>query len=303
MSFASARIWAFHEMMRAFWSSKALFCLSVAMACAALTIPLFFASLAKSLAGPLSEIPVSPEITVFTQKDTSEAELTNLKARIDRLGRVQEARLVSKDTAYDDLSQSLGIKKNKKSPIANPLPDILVVSLDKGLSPEGIETVANEIRAFDAVDALSYDATWIAKLDALAFALRRFGTILLAVTTALVLLVIAASVRLTSEVQKTQTRLLYMFGASLSFCTRPYVWRGFVTMGLAALLAVGATYFCVGAMNEGLAPMAAQYGFSVTVGMPAPKWLALFTFLSALLGAVMAGFFSYIGVMRIEKND
>ena len=302
MSYASSRRWAITQVFRGIAYAKGLFFLSVSLAGIALSIPLFLSCLAMGLYEPILSIPVSPEITVFTQKDISKANIDNLVARIERIGSVHKTTVVAKEKAFEELSESLGIRKSDKNSIGNPLPDIIIVALEVDLPPAEIEKAAASIRALEQVDAVSYDASWLTKFDSVAHTLKTLGAILLTATLALVILVIAATVRLNSEVQKAEMKLLYLFGATVRFSVRPYVWRGFLSMAVAAALSVALTAIGVHFMNQGIAQMSEQYGFTVTIALPHVYYLLGYGFVSALLGAFLAGVFARLSVRKIEHG-
>jgi len=300
MSLSSYR-WAGSQVVRGISGAKGLFFLSVSLAATALSILVFLFSLALSLYEPILSIPLDPEITVFTVKDTPKAGLDNLVARVSRVTHVRDVRVIGKDAAYAELSESLGISSGK-NPIGNPLPDIVIVSLEKDLAPEIIDAVAKTIRAFDGVDALSYDANWLAKLDSVTTALKTLLAVLSAATGLLVVLVLAASVRLNSEVQKSEMRLLYVFGATVGFAIRPYVWRGFLTMALASAVSVGFAALGVHFMNEGIAELLRQYALTIAIALPKTSWLAAYVASCALVGAGLAWLFARLSVRSVERG-
>ena len=66
MSFLSSRAWALQQVLRGINNAKGLFFLALALASLSLTIPVFVASIVYGLSEPLRSVPVSPEVTVFT---------------------------------------------------------------------------------------------------------------------------------------------------------------------------------------------------------------------------------------------
>ena len=77
---------------------------------------------------------------------------------------------------------------------------------------------------------LAYETDWREKLDALSNAARLGLLCLGIVVLTLVMLVVAASIRLTTLSVQPQMKALYLFGASPSFAMRPIAWRGFILM-------------------------------------------------------------------------
>ena len=230
MSFSSSRTWAFTQMLRGIRNAKGVFFLALALASLSLTIPVFVASMVYGLAEPMRAVPVAPEITVFAYQNISDSMMTNLQERIGRHEHVMRIEVIPKEKAFENLNKSLGLKKDRDSS-ANPLPDLIIVTLATNMSPAEIEKTANNIEKLKGVSMVAYDSSWLTKLDALYKALMSLGVIFVAITFSMLLCVIAASVRLAADAQKNELGLLYLFGASPSFSIRPYAWRGFLTMG------------------------------------------------------------------------
>ena len=251
MSFASSRVWALQQVFRGIKNAKGVFFLALMLASLSLTIPVFVASVLYSLSEPIRAIPVAPEITVFTYQNLSKAQLDNLRERIGRHEHVMKITTIPKDEAFKSLNENLGIKQNQDN-ASNPLPDLIIVTLDTHMPAADIERTAKNIEKLKGVSLVAYDSTWLTKLDAISHAITNLGWIFVAITLSLIVCVIAASVRLAADTQKTELNMLYLFGATPSFSIRPYAWRGFLTMGLAAVIAIGLSSFATGFLNEAL---------------------------------------------------
>ena len=283
MSFSSSRTWAFTQMLRGIRNAKGVFFLALALASLSLTIPVFVASMVYGLAEPMRAVPVAPEITVFAYQNISDSMMTNLQERIGRHEHVMRIEVIPKEKAFENLNKSLGLKKDRDSS-ANPLPDLIIVTLATNMSPAEIEKTANNIEKLKGVSMVAYDSSCLTKLDALYKALMSLGVIFVAITFSMLLCVIAASVRLAADAQKNELGLLYLFGASPSFSIRPYAWRGFLTMGLAAIFALGLSAFARQYANKALLTVGEQYGTQLAIA-PLPLGVNFaFVAFCALLG-------------------
>lgn len=301
MSFMSSRIWAAQQVCRSINNAKGVFFLALLLASLTLTIPVFIASVIYSLSEPLRSVPVVPQITVFTEQNITKAQMDNLLARIKRHEHVIEVNLIDKEKAYDDLNANLGIKKNKTDKNANPLPDLIIVTLSHETTQSDIEKTATNIEKLNGVDVIAYDSTWVAKLQAISNGVASLGIIMGTITLSLLVLVIAASVRLAADAQKTELNMLYLFGASPSFTIRPYAWRGVLTMGLAALIALGISELALQSFNEALLAIGQQYATTITVGLLPIQFNATFVLFCAILGGLVASIITRRAIKRIEK--
>ena len=302
MSFASSRVWALQQVFRGIKNAKGVFFLALMLASLSLTIPVFVASVLYSLSEPIRAIPVAPEITVFTYQNLSKAQLDNLRERIGRHEHVMKITTIPKDEAFKSLNENLGIKQNQDN-ASNPLPDLIIVTLDTHMPAADIERTAKNIEKLKGVSLVAYDSTWLTKLDAISHAITNLGWIFVAITLSLIVCVIAASVRLAADTQKTELNMLYLFGATPSFSIRPYAWRGFLTMGLAAVIAIGLSSFATGFLNEALLTVGEQYGTSIAI-TPLPwEFNAGFIAFCALLGSLIASIITQRAIAKIDRFD
>ena len=302
MSFASSRVWALQQVFRGIKNAKGVFFLALMLASLSLTIPVFVASVLYSLSEPIRAIPVAPEITVFTYQNLSKAQLDNLRERIGRHEHVMKITTIPKDEAFKSLNENLGIKQNQDN-ASNPLPDLIIVTLDTHMPAADIERTAKNIEKLKGVSLVAYDSTWLTKLDAISHAITNLGWIFVAITLSLIVCVIAASVRLAADTQKTELNMLYLFVATPSFSIRPYAWRGFLTMGLAAVIAIGLSSFATGFLNEALLTVGEQYGTSIAI-TPLPwEFNAGFIAFCALLGSLIASIITQRAIAKIERFD
>lgn len=303
MSFLSSRIWAAQQVCRGINNAKGLFFLALMLASLTLTIPVFIASTIYSLSEPLRAVPVVPQITVFSEQNITKAEMDNLLARIKRHEHVMAVELISKEKAYEDLNANLGIKKGKSDKNANPLPDLIIVTLNHEMTQSEIEKTATSIEKLNGVDLIAYDSTWVAKLEAISQGILTLAIIMGAITLSLLVLVVAASVRLAADAQKTELRMLYLFGASTAFTIRPYAWRGVLTMGLAALISIGLSELALNSFNQALTAIAQQYGTTISVNLLPLEYNIGFVLFCATLGGLIASIITQRAIARIEKHS
>ena len=272
MSYASSRAWALKETFRGFRQNFSLFSLATFLSALALSIPLFISTIFYELAEPIRQIPTSVEITVFTKSGTDMEKLSKAVAEIETIERVS---LVPKDEAIRSLNEHLGLKD--KAVKHNPLPDILIATVSSSTSPAGVDAAAGRIEKIEGVDMLAYETDWREKLDAL-------GIVVLT----LVMLVVAASIRLTTLSVQPQMKALYLFGASPSFAMRPIAWRGFILMMSASLGAIAITYAGLAVLGHPIATVARLYEVELALALPPVDWCAGFVIICSLIGYIIA---------------
>ena len=283
MSYASSRAWALKETFRGFRQNFSLFSLATFLSALALSIPLFISTIFYELAEPIRQIPTSVEITVFTKSGTDMEKLSKAVAEIETIERVS---LVPKDEAIRSLNEHLGLKD--KAVKHNPLPDILIATVSSSTSPAGVDAAAGRIEKIEGVDMLAYETDWREKLDALSNAARLGLLCLGIVVLTLVMLDVAASIRLTTLSVQPQMKALYLFGASPSFAMRPIAWRGFILMMSASLGAIAITYAGLAVLGHPIATVARLYEVELALALPPVDWCAGFVIICSLIGYIIA---------------
>ena len=283
MSFMSSRQWALRETVRGIASNVGLFSFSTLLSALALSIPLFIACVGYGLSEPLRTLPTSVEITVFTAAD---AKVETLKKSIASVERVIRTEIVSREEAFQALNESLGARQQKNA--ANPLPDIVIATLAQDVSAAQTAAAAKAIEGIKGVDFVAYEAGWHEKFrsvtDAAVIGLACLGLVVFT----LVILVLAAAIRMMTLSAKSEMLALHLFGASPAFAIRPYAWRGAVLMTASAFVALGLTQAGILIFGHAVSQAAALYETSIVLQLPALKWCALFVLGSAFCGAIVA---------------
>lgn len=303
--FTSTR-WAARQTIRAILEFKGLFLMALSLAGLALTIPFFLATLAWSLSSQVFDVPTQAEVTIFSDRSAGDQSVRDIAQNIAQNSVISSVRIVSKEDALAMVNKSLGLKtensKSKGKAQNNPLPDIVIATVANNVSSEELAAAAEEFRKMENVDLVAYDDSWQRYLNALYTALSVVLGILGTVVFLLVLLVIFASVRLTTNAQKEEIRALYLFGATASFIRRPYSWRGFLTLMLAAVLSLGVTATGVSLLAKPIADFAGLYGVTVILRMPALDWCLLYVAMAALLGYFVGSFAAKDAIARVQKH-
>ena len=147
----------------------------------------------------------------------------------------------------------------------------------------------------------AYDDRWTRHLASLYQALSIVLTLLGTVVFLLVLLVIFASVRLTTNAQKDEIRALYLFGATRSFIKRPYCWRGVLTLMLAAVLSLAITALGIHLLAQPIADFASLYGVRIELRMPASDWCLLYVAAASILGGLVGSFAASDAITRMRS--
>lgn len=306
MSMFTSIRWAARQTVRAIVEFKGLFLMALSLAGLALTIPFFLATLAWSLSSQVFNVPTQAEVTIFADRSAGEQSVKEIAQKVASNTVISSVRIVSKEDALAMVNKSLGLKtedsKSKEKAKSNPLPDIVIATVANNVSSEELAAAADQFREMKNVDLVAYDDSWQRYLNALYTALSVALGILGTVVFLLVLLVIFASVRLTTNAQKEEIRALHLFGATSSFIRRPYSWRGFLTLMLAAVLSLGVTATGISLLAKPIADFAGLYGVTIILRMPALDWCLLYVIMAALLGYFVGSFAAKDAIERVQQH-
>ena len=297
MKLFSAWRWAFSRTMSGIFGAFGQFFLALSLAGITLTIPLFLGTLAWSLSQPIVSVPLVTEITVFAQRSAGEKTVGQLAKKIESSPIIDSVRIIPKAQALASVNASLGIKTRQSK--ANPLPDLLVATCKQTATRDQIRTLAGNIEKLREVDSVAYDDTWALHVGALIRAATIIAGILGSIFCIFVLLFIAASVRLTTMAQVAEIRALHLFGAYPSFIKRPYIWRGFITLGSAALFSLALTRLGIALLADPVANFAALYSVTVHLALPATSWCVVYVLAAACLGALIGNLAASAAIRKV----
>ena len=284
-------VWAIKETWRGLCRDIGMLALATVLSGFALSVPLFIFTVVYGISEPVRNLPTDVEVNIFT---TDKADVKKLTTEITKLDTVTDVRHIPKEKAFQELNEGLGVKRSKTH---NPLPDLLVVTLDERSSAEEIESTTAILEKLDGVDMIAYESEWHTKLTALTN-VARTGFLFLGVTIFfLVSLVLLAALRMTTLSARTEMRALYLFGATPLFAIRPWAWRGMLVMCAGAFTAIGITTLGIHFLASPIAHAALVYETPLRLTLPPWAWCGSFIVVTTFIGGFVAAF-SALGSWR-----
>lgn len=234
-----------------------------------------------------------PQMTVFLSLDATRADAERIGAEIRRAAGVRGMRFVPRDEAFAELKRSEGIGDIVAALRSNPLPDAYVVDLDPGQAAAA-DSLAVRLRQSPAVDQVQLDSAWVKRLDAL-IGLGRAAVAVLATFLAIGLVAITFNtVRLQIVTQAQEIEVSRLVGATAGYVRRPFLYLGALLGGLGGVVAAAAIAVAVATLNGDIARLAATYGSSFRLSMPAVTDQVSLVVFAATLGWMGA----YLSVSR-----
>lgn len=283
MSYITSYRYAFKETFRGFGHRKGSYLFTVLLSALAITIPLFISIVFYGLSEPFRQLPTAIEMTVFTAPNSS---VKRIEQEIQKIKWVVKTEIVTKEEAFQNLNESLGIRQVKT--LKNPLPDLIIVTINDRAQQKVVEQIAQQIEDIKGVDFVPYEAGWHEKFLAIQKTAIVGLSCLGLVVIGLALLVLMHTMRLTSASAKEELKTLYLFGASPFFAIRPFAWRGALMMMSASLLALLLTQIGVLIFGHSVNQAASLYHTSVNIMLPTWQWCLGLIVIFSILGAAVA---------------
>ncbi len=286
MKALAVRGYALREMLRLLRRRPGSFVLAVLLAAAAFTVPLFSAPVMLAAAPLADELRLGPEINLFLAPATPSAEIRQLQSSLSRRPNVTRVEWITREAALESLVQRSGTAIGDLK--ANPLPDVLVVSLAADTPPAALETAAAEMRSLPRVESVGADTGWHGKLAAALRTAATAGLLLLGLSAALLVLIVLGAVQLQLSTSRDDIRVLRLVGADDGFIVRPFAYAGGLTLACAALLAAALASAALGRVGTQASELAGLYGLTLTIPPLRLEWLAAVVALAAFVGYVTA---------------
>jgi len=299
MKALAVRAHGVREMSRLIRRRPGSFLLAVLLAAAAFTLPLTGVSLARSLAPLAVQLPVGPEINLFLAASTSTTEIRQLQSQLAGRPGVAQVEWISRDDALKALARRTG-SSGLDDLAANPLPDVLVVTLSHQTEQAEVEAALTELGRLPRVESVAADTGWHRQLRLLLRATGTAGTLLGALAVGLLLLIVLASVQLQLSSSADYVQVLRLVGADTRYIVRPFAYAGALTLLLGMIVAAGLTFAGLAAVAQPISELAQAYGLALDLRpLPVP-WLAGAAAVAAAIGGLVASLGSRRALARVR---
>jgi cell division transport system permease protein len=208
-----------------------------------IAIALFAAGLARtagrSLDGLLASLGGEVEVTVYLAPELSAEQVEAMRLRLETAAG-GKAVLVDPKEALARLSRELGDLGDALSELPeNPLPPSLELAVAaERRTPEGLETLARQIRALPGVTGVDYGREAVERLTSIAKALRYGGLVAFAVVLFATIIIVAATLQLAIYARREEIEIQKLVGATDRFVKAPFLIEGLLQGVLGAAVAL-----------------------------------------------------------------
>lgn len=268
-----------------------------AIAVTTIAIALFAAGLARSAGRTVEALIASlsgeVELTVYLTPGAAEAQVEELAATLAARtgGKVER---VSPDAALARLAASLGELGSALADLPdNPLP----ASLEVQVPPEALGAVpplVEKMRQLPIVSDVDYGETAVARLSAIAAALRTGGLLAFAIIALATVVIVSATIQLAIYARREEIEIQKLVGGTNRFVKTPFLIEGLFQGLLGAGLALGGLWgFSVGFAPELSSLLSFLAGPGARLELVAPRLAGELLGAGALLG--LCGSFVAVG--------
>ncbi|NYT65719.1 ABC transporter permease [Alcaligenaceae bacterium] len=256
-----------------------------------LSIPMITASVLVSAQPVVRHIPVSPEVTLFLNSQTTLEQAKQLATTLQKehTNDIQDVRVVARDDALNTLKNNPAWAEALAVLPDNPLPHAVVVTLlDMPELATRASALAKQWRDHEHIDAVQLDSVWVKRLESIISFLRAVLGLLALGVALVVLTTVFNTVRMQALTQREEIGVARLVGATEAFVRRPFLYLGALTGVFASLLAIGLTALALYPLNNALSRLASNYGTQITLQLPDTLSLLLSVIMVAILAALSA---------------
>ncbi len=263
------------------------------------------------LYGLLGYVESRPQVTIYFQNEASEANILKVKDDLEKSGKVESVKYMSKNDAYNLYKQL-----NKDNPLLLEMvtPDILPASLEIfAKKPTYLPEIANYLNTVTGKDEVNFQKNVVDKLLSLTSIVRTMSLaffIFLMGTTIIILMTIT---HFKVALRKDEIELLRLMGASVGYVRKPFMdqalFLGFISATIVYSLFAGILFLLYPSMQgylSGIQSLFVEIGpYQLTVWPISLEYAAGLYILLAGFGmgiAALATYFATHKYLAIQRS-
>jgi len=203
-------------------------------------------------------------ITVFLNDDTRPEDAMQLADNVNTRGKAS-ATLISPEQGMEEFIHSSGFAQAQELFDENPLPWVVLVT-PRITEQQTLGSVVSELVSWlqeqPEVDQVQVDYKWLQRLSGLLDLGRAFVSVLTALFSLAVLVVVANTIRLDVANRAEEIQVLSLVGATDRFIRLPFLYSGFWYGLLGALIALALLSLSIFYLHDPLQHLLQAYGES-----------------------------------------
>ena len=224
------------------------------------------------------------QMSVFLKKSVNASFVTEKQAALKSYNVITKTQYISPEQGLKEFEQTTEQANLLKYLDENPLPPILILSLNTQTAKQDIEKIITQIKTWPEVEKIQLDQTWLQRLHALLALADYLVTIITIILAMTVFIITCNTIRLDIEKKKRHIIITKLIGATNAFIRREFLYFGFWYGLLGSIIAWLIVTISIVILKVPVAKVATLYqSHFVLTGLDSKSTLMLFI-LGIILG-------------------
>ena len=183
-------------------------------------------------------------IMAYLKQETPEAEIPELKKKIQNMYGVNDVRFISKEEGLKGLKNQMKRQSSLLDNLReNPLPDTFEIRMIASSQSWGrVEMLAREIEKLSRVEAVEYGQRWLERFTNIFNLFRLAGYALGALFFMATIFFVANTIRLVLYSRREEVEIMRLVGAADSFIKMPFYIEGLIQGALGGIIGLAALF-------------------------------------------------------------
>ncbi len=228
-----------------------------------LLLPSLLYVLIKSSQGLSDSWQGRPQLSIFLQKDASDAEAQLIFQEIQLHPAIELAEFVTPKQALEEfrlLSETASFDEELEFLGGNPLPASIVLMPNKqSANSENLTELKDQLSKIDGIDTIRLDLDWTERFNAIIGTVSRIGLLLSILLGLGLVLIVGNTIKLLIHNRRDEIEVTKLVGGTNIFVRRPFLYYGTLLGLLGALFSLAFLLLAAGLVDEPLSKLASLY--------------------------------------------
>ena len=243
------------------------------------------------------------QISLFLHQDVNDKQAQILATELRKYSEVENVDFISADSALEEFRTKSGFKDALNMLDENPLPTVLVVSLeDTSPTKAEITRLMKDLADQEHVDMAQLDMQWLERLNGIINIGQRSAFIVAMLLGVAIFIIVSNTIRLTIQNRRQEIEVTKLIGGTDSFIQRPFLYGGIWYGVIGSLIAMLLVYTSLGLLETPVNNLAGLYNSDFQLlGLGFGEGIAVI-FIGVLLSWLGSWFSVYRHLREIEPK-
>ena len=209
-------------LFRSRWSSI----LTIGVIAIALALPLGLSVLLNNAQQVTGSLNATGKMSLYLKNTVDPSQAKHLTDQLQNQQHVATAHYITPKQGLKAFSKAAGMGNIADKLDDNPLPGVITIQPQQGLTTSQIQQLNTKFSHLDAVKLAQLDMKWLQRLQAIVHIAHRLATILGFLFAIAVLLIIGNTLRLTIQHHREEMTIIRLIGGTRRFIRLPFLYSG-----------------------------------------------------------------------------